>query len=272
MKTALIAGGTSGIGRSIAHALLEKNFEVILVGQNPEKGAAAKAALDAGRAGSTKFIRLDLSDIKAVRNFAIEFAETHKKLDLLANVAGVMVADRQLTMEGFERTFAVGYLSAFELSTKLAPLLEAAPNGRNANVAGVESFIFKAKLDFDDLTFSEGYSSFKTAITTVHAKTVLTQILAEKYVSANIDVNSFHPGAVRSDLMRNMPWLTRQLFKIPSLFMTKSSKTGIRVSSDPDLQGTTGKYITDKKMIDLKFEKTYRDRLWHETEHMLAGI
>ena len=272
MKTALIAGGTSGIGRSIAGALLEKNYELILIGRNAEKGAEVKAALDADHPGHTQFVQLDLSEIKAVRGFAEQFAETHKKLDLLANVAGVMVAQRQITDEGFERTFAVGYLSAFVLSTQLAALLENAPNGRIANVAGVESFVFKAKLDFDDLTFSRDYGSFKAAITTVHAKTVLTQILAEKYTQAKIDVNSFHPGAVRSDLMKNMPWLTRQLFRIPSLFMTKTSKTGIRVAGDTDLQGTSGKYITDKKVVDLDFEMSYQDRLWQETEKMLARI
>jgi NAD(P)-dependent dehydrogenase (short-subunit alcohol dehydrogenase family) len=115
-----------------------------------------------------------------VNLFAKEFARTHSTLDVLANVAGVMVPDRQITSEGFEKTFAVGYLSAFVLATGLRPLLENATDGRIANVAGVESLVFGAELDFDDLSFSRGYSSFKTAITTVHAKTVLTQILSER--------------------------------------------------------------------------------------------
>jgi NAD(P)-dependent dehydrogenase (short-subunit alcohol dehydrogenase family) len=272
VKTALIAGGTSGIGRSIAMALLETNYEVLLIGKNQSKGVALEAKFNANHPGRVQFIQLDLSEIKAVRSFAEQFAQKHSKLHLLANVAGVMESKRQITNEGFEKTFAVGYLSAFVLSTQLAPLLEKAPNGRIANVAGVESFIFKARLDFDDLTFSRDYGSFKVAITTVHAKTVLTQLLSEKYASAKIDINAFHPGAVRSDLMKNMPWLTRQMFKIPSLFMTKTSKTGIRVSIASDLQGTSEKYITDKKTVDLNFEKSYQDQLWKETEKMLAGI
>ena len=272
MKRALISGGTSGIGLSIAKALLPMNYEVLLIGRNSEKGRAIEAALNADYPEQTQFIQLDLSDINAVKGFAKEFSGTHNKLDLLANVAGVMEAKRQTTSEGFERTFAVGYLSAFVLSTQLAPLLEKAPYGRIANVAGVASFVFKARLDFDDLTFSRNYGSFKTAITTVHAKTVLTEILSKDYTSKRIDVNSFHPGAVRSDLMHNMPWLTRLLFKIPSLFMSKTSKTGIRVCSAPELQGTSGKYFTDKKTIDLNFDEAYRERLWRETENLLKGV
>ncbi len=76
-----------------------------------------------------------------------------------------MAPKRIMTDEGFEKTFAVGYLSAFMLSTELAPLLEQADHGRITNVAGVKSFILNAKLDFDDLTFSKNYGTFKTAIT-----------------------------------------------------------------------------------------------------------
>lgn len=272
MKTTLITGGTSGIGLSIAKALLQKKYEVVLIGRNPEKGNAIASSLNADYPEQAQFIQLDLSDIKAVKGFAKRFLETHCKLDLLANVAGVMESRRQITSEGFEKTFAVGYLSAFVLSTQLAPLLEKAPHGRIANVAGVASFVFKAKLDFDDLTFSQNYGSFKTAITTVHAKTVLTEILAEKYASTGIDVNAFDPGAVRSDLMKNMPWWTRLLFKVPSLFMSKTSKTGVYVCSDPELQGTSGKYFEKERARDLNFEKAYKDRLWLESEKLIAGI
>jgi len=269
-KLALITGGTSGIGVSIAKALLNQGqYGVVLIGRNASKGNAVIASLEAAHPGRAKFVQLDLSDIGAVKKFAKQFAANHESLDLLANVAGVMQSKRTLTKEGFETTFAVGYLSAFVLCTELAPLLEKTPHGRIANVAGVARFIFNGKLDFDDLTFKQGYSSFKTAITTVHAKTVLTEILSQKFASKGIDVNSFHPGAVRSDLMHNMPWLTRQLFKIPSFFMTKESKTGIFACLSPELEGVSGKYLNGKQVLDLNFGAPYKERLWLETEKLL---
>jgi NAD(P)-dependent dehydrogenase (short-subunit alcohol dehydrogenase family) len=269
-KTALIAGGTSGIGRSIAEALLRDGHDLCLIGRNPDKGKAVEASLSDAHPGRVRFVQLDLSDIGAVKDFAAGFAQAHRTLDLLANVAGVMEPTRKVTAEGFEKTFAVGYLSAFVLSTHLAPLLQRAANGRIANVAGVPSFVFKARLDFEDLMFSRNYKSFRTAITTVHAKTVLTEILAEKYAPMGIDVNSFHPGAVRSDLMKSMRWWTRALFTVPSLFMSKSSKTGIYVCGASELNGTSGKYFTKKKAIDLGFDRIYRDRLWTETQKLVG--
>lgn len=272
MTTTLIAGGTSGIGLSISRALLENEAnEVFLIGRNAEKGRAIEAALNADNPGRAEFIELDLSDIAAVKQFAARFLATHETLDLLAHIAGVMEPQRRITDEGFERTFAVGYLSAFVLETQLAPLLQKAPHGRIVNVAGVARFIFEAKLDFDDLSFAQNYGSFRAAITTVHAKTVLTEILSEEYASMGIDVNSFNPGAVRSDLMKNMSWWTRMLFKVPSLFMSETCKTGIRVCCAPELEGTSGRYFVDDKAIDLNFGPAYKERLRLETASLLAG-
>jgi len=273
MTISIIAGGTSGIGLSIAEALLQQEAnEVFLIGRNAHKGGAVEASLNTSHPGRAHFVELDLSDIGAVAAFAAEFVSTHDELDLFAHTAGVMEPERRLTPEGFEKTFAVGYLSAFVLARDLAPLLDKARHGRIANVAGVERFIINAKLDFDDLTFSQGYGSFKAAITTVHAKTVLTEILAAKYAARQIDVLSFHPGAVRSDLMKNMPWWKRLLFAVPSLFMSKHSATGIRVCTDPALNGTSGKYVTDKKVVALGFDEDYKQRLWSETERLLDAV
>ena len=271
MKTALITGGTSGIGLSIAKALLQKKYKVFIIGSNKQKGSEIESELNNLYSDKAKFYHLDLSTIKEVKSFARKFVEQNDSLDVLANIAGAMIPDRILTKEGIEKTFSIGYLSAFVLSRELIPLLENV-EGRIVNVAGVPSFIFKAKLDFEDISFSKNYSSFKTAITTVHAKTVLTEILSEKYASKGIDVNSFHPGAVRSDLMKNMKVFERLLFKFLSLFMAHESKTGIYVSSSPEINGVSGKFCNKKNAMNLNFESEYKERLWEVTEDLLRGI
>ena len=272
MKTALISGGTSGIGISIAKDLIKKDYKVYLIGSNSNKGKSIETSLSKQYPGQVEFIQLDLSNIRNTKKFASDFSKKNTKLDLLVNTAGIMAPKRIITDEGFEKTFAVGYLSAFVLSTELAPLLEQADHGRIANVAGAKSFILNAKLDFDDLTFSKNYSTFKTAITTVHAKTVLTEILAVKYASKGIDVNSFHPGAVKSTLMKNMEWWKRLLFAVPNFFMSKESKTGIYVSSSPKINGVSGKYFEKTKPVELNFDKEYKQNLWEHTKILLDKV
>ena len=272
MKTALISGGTSGIGLSIAEGLFKKNYKVYLIGSNDIRGKNIETSFSHRYPGQVEFIQLDLSVIRNVKKFTADFSKKNTKLDLLVNTAGIMAPKRIITDEGFEKTFAVGYLSAYILSNELAPILEQADHGRIANVAGQRSMVFNAKLDFDDLTFSKNYGTFKTAITTVHAKTVLTEILAAKYASKGIDVNSFNPGAVKSTLMKNMEWWKRKLFAVPNFFMSSESKTGIYVSSSPEINGVTGKYFEKTKPVELTFDEEYKQKLWKNTEILLNKI
>ena len=60
--------------------------------------------------------------------------------------------------------------------------------------------------------------------------------------------------------------------KLLSPFMSKTSKTGIYVCSSPDIQGTTGKYFENKKALTLNFEESYKERLWKESEGMIARV
>lgn len=155
-KTALVTGGTSGIGRSIVHALGEAGFDVYFVGTNAEKGRRVAEALGQGEG---RFIPLDLSDLRAVRDFAVEFVDNQSELDLLVNVAGVMLQTRQETSDGHEKTFAIDHLAAFVLSHELAPALARAQHGRIANVSGPPRSMLAPSLDFDNLQTPSGLRS-----------------------------------------------------------------------------------------------------------------
>ena len=272
MKKALISGGTSGIGLSIAKHLIASNYNVVLIGSNGPKGKLIEASLNEQYPKQVEFVQLDLSNLRDTKKFTTDFISINTKLDLLVNTAGIFSPKRIVTNEGFEKTFAIGYLSAYLLSTELACLLEKAEYGRITNVSGIKFMIMKQKLDFDDLSFSKNYSMLKSGMSTIHAKTVLTEILAEKYANKGIDVNAFHPGLVKSDLTKNLEWWKRMLFKIPQLFFGKASTTGIFVSSSSTLNKITGKHFINKEPSDLNFEKEYKQKLLEQTEQLLAKI
>ncbi len=265
-KIALVTGGTSGVGLSIVRALVQHNFGVFFIGTNKEKGKEIEAELNSANNTKNKFIALDLSNLNEVNTFANQFKSDAPKLDLLVNVAGIMLPKRQETAEGIEKTFATGYLSAFILCNAFIPLLEKGNQARIVNVSGSPSHVLKVNIDFDNLNFVKNYSGFKTAIATVHAKTVLTEILAKKLKDKNIDVNAFHPGTVKSNLTRNMHFLLKGLAKIATFFMASASKTGIYVSLSDNIVGTTGQLFVNKKPTPLRFDMAYKERLWEVTE------
>jgi NAD(P)-dependent dehydrogenase (short-subunit alcohol dehydrogenase family) len=269
-KFALVTGGTSGVGRSILPDLVDAGFYVYFMGTNSEKGQAVESELNV-RGQVSEFVPLDLSSLKDVRAFAEKFRDDVPKLDLLLNVAGAMFPERQLTPEGFEKTFAIGYLSAFILCRELTPSLAAAQHGRIANVAGVPRFVLEPVLDFDDLSFETNYQGMRVAIRTIHAKSVLTEILAEKLRESGVDVNSFHPGAIKGDLGRNMSFPMNFIFGLANSFMARTSKSGIYVSLSDEVQGVTGQLFVGKKPRPLHFDQSYKDGLWEKTESLLAG-
>lgn len=271
-KHALITGGTSGVGLSIVKALAERNYNVTFIGSNLAKGKAVETELTSTSPLKHQFVQLDLGELDAVKAFTTQFIKDNKALDLLVNVAGIMSPKQQLTTTGQDKTFAIGYLSAFLLSTELVPLLEKGNHPRIVNVSGQPSHVLKPVLDFDNLDFKNNYSGFKTAITTVHAKTVLTQILAEKLIDKHIDVNSFNPGFVRSDLSRNMPKVLQLLAKLAKPFMAKTSKTGIFVCLDDSITNVSGKLFVNKKPMTLCFDFEYREKLWEISKSTINSI
>jgi retinol dehydrogenase-12 len=272
-KIALVTGGTSGVGLSILRELVERDVHVHFIGTSSNKGKAIELELNGPNGRRCDFIQLDLSDLGAVRAFAKRFRTEVPVLDLLLNVAGLMLPRRQVTSEGFEKTFAIGYLSAVLLSTELAPALEQASQARILNVGGLPRFVLKpGRLDLDDLGFEKDYSGMRVAIDTVHAKTVVTEILAERLRGRGIDVNSFHPGAVKGQVARNMPLLKRSIFSVLNLFMSSTSKSGVYVSTSEEIRGMTGQFFVGNKPRPLRFDSEYKGELWERTEQMLAQV
>jgi len=269
-KHALVSGGTAGIGLSIVKSLVKQNYKVTFIGRNLETGHDIESELNTNSNQIHTFVSLDLSDLKKVKAFTTQFSNVNQSLDLLVNVAGIMSPKQQITPAGLDKTFATGYLSAFILSTELIPLLENGNPSRIVNVGGQASHLLKQSLDFNNLDFKTKYSGFKTAITTVHAKTVLTQILAEQLIDKNIDVNSFHPGFVQSDLSRNMPKILQFFAKLVKPLLAKRSKNGIFVCTDQSITSVSGMLFTNEKPTPLSFDLDYREKLWASTENILS--
>jgi len=76
----------------------------------------------------------------------------------------------------------------------------------------------------------------RAAIQAVHAKTVMTEILAERLAPQGVDVNAFHPGAVKSDLFRNMRFPMNVLFGFARRFMSDECTSGIYAATAEQLK------------------------------------
>jgi NAD(P)-dependent dehydrogenase (short-subunit alcohol dehydrogenase family) len=270
IKTALVTGGTSGIGLSLVKALAKESYRIFFIGTNKYKGREIETQLKKQYSNlSINFVHLDLSDLREVHRFANEFKSENKELDLLANIAGVLLLQRSESKDGIEKTFAISYLASFHMTNQLIPLLKKSQQGRVINVAAAPSVILKPELDFDNLNSQKKYNGFQASTLAVHAKTVFTQSLAEKLADSNITVNSFHPGNIRSELFRNMAPIQRNLMKLFTTFFKTESSTAIYTALNPKLNTKTGNLIVGTKAIPLNFNRDYKDRLWDKSKEMV---
>jgi len=125
-KTALVSGGTDGIGRAIARSLAAQGIQVAIVGRNAAKGTRAEQEIRAATQNpAVSFLQADLSLMSECRRLSAEIEAQWPVLHYLVHGAVVIRSRRELTAEGVEINFATNYLSRFALTQTLIPLLSA---------------------------------------------------------------------------------------------------------------------------------------------------
>jgi short chain dehydrogenase len=132
--TALITGGTSGIGRAVANKLAQLGIHALVVGRNEERGEKTIAEIRAA-GGQADFISSDLRDASSARQVArraIELGNGH--VDILINNAGVypFASTHETSEELFDKVYSLNVKVPYFLVAELAPLM--AKRGRGAIV------------------------------------------------------------------------------------------------------------------------------------------
>jgi len=185
--TALITGGTSGIGRATANKLAQLGIHVIVVGRNTQRGEKTVAEVRA-MGGKADFISWDLRDAASAREVAknaIQLANGH--VDILINNAGIYPfgPTHEMTEEMFERVYSLNVKAPYFLVAELAPLMAKRGKGAIVNLSTMAADYGAAGLSL--------YGSSKAAIN------LLTKVWAAEYGPSGVRVNAVSPGPTRTE-------------------------------------------------------------------------
>jgi NAD(P)-dependent dehydrogenase (short-subunit alcohol dehydrogenase family) len=186
-STALITGGTSGIGLATAKKLAQLGIHVLVVGRNAERGKKAVEAIRAA-GGKAEFLSFDLQDAASARDVAKRAVELgNGQVDILINNAGIFPfgPTHEMTEEQFDSVFSVNVKAAFFLVAELAPLMAKRGKGAIVNTSTMVA-------DFGMPGMSL-YGSSKAAIN------LLTKAWAAEYGPKGVRVNAVSPGPTRTE-------------------------------------------------------------------------
>lgn len=198
MKTALVTGANSGLGRAIARGLAGAGWRVGLVARDRARGEAALAEIQAATGNpQLQLFVADLASQAEVRALAESVLKQFDALHLLVNNAGTAFRERRLSPDGIERALAVNHLAPF-LLTQL--LLERLTAGAPAQIINVGTRMNTA-MNFDDWNWERRpYRMMAAYGQSKLGNLHFTFELARRILDTGVRVNCVFPGVFRSNL------------------------------------------------------------------------
>jgi retinol dehydrogenase-12 len=275
-RTCLITGATDGIGKESAIEMAKNGYNLILIGRSKEKGK--KVTEEIGKVAESidiEYFVADLMLMKEVSRVADEVSRKYDKIDVLINNVGAYFAFRDVTEEGFERTFALNHLGYFLMTKKLLPLVEKSDYKRIVNVSS--SAHYGIDFEFDNMNGEKKYSGFDTYKKSKLANVMFTYELAKRIEKTGITANCLHPGFVASKFGNNNNILWRSVISFAKLLMAISvkdgAKTTVHLACSDEISDINGRFFADCKVKQGSSKaknEEHNKKLWELSEEFVA--
>jgi NAD(P)-dependent dehydrogenase (short-subunit alcohol dehydrogenase family) len=280
-RVAVVTGASSGVGQAAASALAARGWHVIALGREPERTAKATAEIRGAAAPGVRVdvIRGDLALMSDTARMAGEIAALTARVHVLINNAGGVRAERVITAEGNEATFAGNHLGHFLLTKRLMPQLRTAAataEPKSVRVVNVSSNAHESSrgIDWDDLQQIREWSSGKSYVLAKLCNILFTRELARRAAADGIIANVMHPGVVGSNFASHAePRMRSYLATLRALSPAEGADTVVWLATAPEAGSTTGGYFQNRQSLEPSRpaqDDMAAARLWTESEELIS--
>jgi 3-oxoacyl-[acyl-carrier protein] reductase len=192
-KTALVTGGSRGIGRAIGLRLAKQGADVAFTYKGNTAAAAEASAAIEGEGRRALAIQADASDPESAEGVVKGVLEAFGKVDILVNNAGVTRDDliMRMTAEAWREVLETNLFGAFWMTKAVTRPMLKARGGRIVNITSVSGQAGQMG--------QANYSSAKAGLIG------LTKASARELASRGITVNAVAPGFVLTELTKDLP-------------------------------------------------------------------
>lgn len=192
-KTALVTGGSRGIGRAVAEGLARRGAHVVVNYVRGEEQARAVVAAIEAAGGSAEVLGFDVADMAGAEEQVAALAKRLGRLDILVANAGIALDGLMLRMkeDDLDRMFAVNVKGALGCAKAAIKSMMRSKGGRIVFVSSVVGEMGNVG--------QTAYAASKAALLGV------TKSLAREYASRAITVNAVTPGFIETEMTQAIP-------------------------------------------------------------------
>ena len=238
----VITGATGAIGSALASLLARRGAQLVLLGRPSEGLDKMAASLD--RDNRVSRVEVDLSSLTSVRSAARQITRAVPHIDALINAAAVFTSQYQKTQDGFELMLATNHLGPFLLTNLLRDRLGGA--GRVVTVTAPSS----TRVGMDELLSKDHFRALRTFGATKAANLMFTFELARRAKRWDVRAFAYHPGLVRSDLMREAPRPVQLLTRLVSRPPNRAAEDLAELATSPAFESMTGWFFKAGRRIE----------------------